>query len=469
VSVSHRRVVIIGWDGLRPDLINAESTPFLHQWAGAGVQANRHFAAYPTETRVNAATLSTGCWPGRHGIVGNEFYWRPFGACPVNTGNFDDLCRLRELGPIVQAPSLAQRLAAARKGMAVISAGSPGSALMWDATQVGPVLNVWVDFGDPRTLSMREALGPAPARRTPNLDANRYVVRAYTDILLPDPDMAVCVLWLTEPDHSQHVCGLGSAEARQAFQDNDLLVAEIVAAIERRGEAGCTDVIVVSDHGFSTIERGDTELKQLVTERELSPELNDSILAVASYGIYLQPGADHLAVAKRLQEQPWCGIVLARSPDAAAALLPLSAAWGGRLNQRAPDLNVSPAWDARPNGNGVPGYTAFGSHIANHGSLSPFDLRSVFLARGPGFREGLVSDIPCGAVDLAPTVLHLLGVAPGDAPMDGRVLNELMKDGGQTLPVSREIITAGAGATRRALAIERIGQTQYLTGDVSGG
>jgi hypothetical protein len=59
----------------------------------------------------------------------------------------------------------------------------------------------------------------------------------------------------------------------------------------------------------------------------------------------------------------------------------------------------------------------------NHTTLSPFDMRATLVAAGPDFRRGMVDQLPSGNPDLAPTILHLLGVEPPQ-PMDGRVLTE---------------------------------------------
>jgi arylsulfatase A-like enzyme len=47
------------------------------------------------------------------------------------------------------------------------------------------------------------------------------------------------------------------------------------------------------------------------------------------------------------------------------------------------------------------------------------------VAAGPDIKRGLISDVPSGNIDLAPTVLWLLGVPPAK-PMDGRVLHEAL-------------------------------------------
>jgi predicted AlkP superfamily phosphohydrolase/phosphomutase len=53
-------------------------------------------------------------------------------------------------------------------------------------------------------------------------------------------------------------------------------------------------------------------------------------------------------------------------------------------------------------------------------------LHGIFIARGPQIQQGSLLDQP-RIVDLAPTVLHLMGVGvPGD--MDGRILTEALSD-----------------------------------------
>jgi hypothetical protein len=59
----------------------------------------------------------------------------------------------------------------------------------------------------------------------------------------------------------------------------------------------------------------------------------------------------------------------------------------------------------------------------------------IFLARGPAVRAGLYLE---GAriIDLAPTILHVLGV-PAPADMDGRVLEEIFTPAGR-LPLEAQ-------------------------------
>jgi arylsulfatase A-like enzyme len=101
-----------------------------------------------------------------------------------------------------------------------------------------------------------------------------------------------------------------------------------------------------------------------------------------------------------------------------------------------------------------------------HGSLSPFDLHHILIAAGPDFRAGTTSSLPPANIDLAPTVLRILGVKPTQ-PLDGRVLGEAMLDGAAVFPTaesktveaSRDLPT---GRWRQYLRTSRVGASVYF-------
>lgn len=53
-------------------------------------------------------------------------------------------------------------------------------------------------------------------------------------------------------------------------------------------------------------------------------------------------------------------------------------------------------------------------------------MHCTLIASGPDFKVGFVDETPSGIVDLAPTVLHLLGL-PASPTMDGRLLKEALR------------------------------------------
>jgi arylsulfatase A-like enzyme len=60
-----------------------------------------------------------------------------------------------------------------------------------------------------------------------------------------------------------------------------------------------------------------------------------------------------------------------------------------------------------------------------HASLSPYDMHNMMIATGPDFRTGIIDHLPTGNMDVAPTVLWILGMKPSKG-MDGRVLSEAL-------------------------------------------
>jgi hypothetical protein len=60
-----------------------------------------------------------------------------------------------------------------------------------------------------------------------------------------------------------------------------------------------------------------------------------------------------------------------------------------------------------------------------HGTLSRYDIHNTLVAAGPDFRVGFRDELPTGNIDVAPTILAILGVTqPGGS--DGRVLYEAL-------------------------------------------
>ena len=70
-------VILMVWDGLRPDSVSPANTPNLYALAHQGVYLAHHHAMYPSLTMVNAATLATGAPPSATGIIANAMYLGP--------------------------------------------------------------------------------------------------------------------------------------------------------------------------------------------------------------------------------------------------------------------------------------------------------------------------------------------------------------------------------------------------------
>src|SRR5439155_17492550 len=118
-----------------------------------------------------------------------------------------------------------------------------------------------------------------------------------------------------------------------------------------------------------------------------------------------------------------------RSPGASEGVVPGTLSYDvARWNHaRAGDILVSGNWTSNKNDAGYAGTTTQ-SGTAGHGASSPYDIHTPLIAAGPDFRERAVSDVPTGNVDLAPTLLRLLGL-PVPTTMSGRVIEEGLRSG----------------------------------------
>ena len=74
VTNNAEHVVVVVWDGLRPDSVNESNTPTLYQLARNGVFFQNHHAVYLSATEVNGVAMATGAYPNRSGIFANREY-----------------------------------------------------------------------------------------------------------------------------------------------------------------------------------------------------------------------------------------------------------------------------------------------------------------------------------------------------------------------------------------------------------
>ncbi|MCK1465851.1 alkaline phosphatase family protein [Bradyrhizobium sp. CW10] len=63
------RVLIVLFDGLRPDLVKPSLTPNLVSLQRPRCGAGRQRTVSPSETRIALTSLVTGATPDRHGII----------------------------------------------------------------------------------------------------------------------------------------------------------------------------------------------------------------------------------------------------------------------------------------------------------------------------------------------------------------------------------------------------------------
>src|SRR5712671_201731 len=298
-----RNVIILVWDGLRPDFVGAD-TPNLVALRDSGVDFTDHHSTYPTFTMMNAASLATGAFPGATGFFGNVV-WQPGATGKDSAGKDVDFQQTVFSEDYAVLEDLSKNLdgrlflvgtlfdAAQRAGMRTVAMGKAGAAYINDYRRGGTILDektAWpLGFAQklqaagvplPSTtplayaagdLSLRDANGnptelkahkrladgvsfdPTDAEGSRNKSALQYMVSVYLDHILPEQEPRLSLLWLRDPDSTQHNYGLGSPNVRDALRSNDGLLGRIRARLLELGLATSTDILVVSDHGHSNV------------------------------------------------------------------------------------------------------------------------------------------------------------------------------------------------------------------------
>ena len=430
------RHLLIVLDGLRPDYVTPELMPNLYALGQRGVVMTRHHAVYPTVTRVNASSISTGAYPEAHGLMGNSVFFPE-----VDTGRFLDtgdranLLRVEETTGswLLTATTLGEALAAASERVLVVSSGSTGSSYLLNHRVAGGAI-LHYDYGLPESLHDQalELLGEVPVAGTPNDARNRWIVDAFLQVGLAAIEPAVTLMWLSDPDTTAHQHGIGHPTTDEALARLDAEIQRIQDGLAEAGLLDTTNIWVASDHGFSQ-HTGSVDLGDLLAPFAGTLDDGSPRIVAGAGAIYIRDD-DQTTVAEiaaTLQRADGVGAVFTRaaSPGAHEGWVPgtLSFDLARWDHERSAQILYSPDWTDAVGEYGYAGSSAQAG-VAGHGSSSPFDIHNTLVAVGPNLKAGVEIDVPSGNVDFAPTFLHLLGLAIPTS-MQGRVLREALRGG----------------------------------------
>ena len=243
---SSNTFLLVGFDGLRPEMMTQALMPNLHRHASQGVTFTNHRCAFPSETYVNLISLVTGCTPSRHGLVAN-YYLDPkvddrerFEGSSVER---IEKARRAYDGKLFDALSLGEILGRAARRMAVISTNSPGSVRLkhhqvFDHSHLSLSCHT-PDSSHPRhqVEAIVARLGTLSRKRHPDVEGVTYATNVFLEHLCASELPDLTILWYGEPDNSYHAYGIGAPESRMALGHVDgwrqlfLLLATIKSAV----------------------------------------------------------------------------------------------------------------------------------------------------------------------------------------------------------------------------------------------
>jgi hypothetical protein len=473
---SPARVVICVFDGLRPDLITPERTPRLARFANAATWFREARSVFPSMTRVATSSIATGAPPRVHGVVGNAFLFPGVTAQHIlDLGRFEDIALAERAtgGRLVDAETFGDTLARAGRRFAVVHTGSAGSTHVINPRAQANGHWTFSILGrdhSPTPEAVDEVVarfGPPPARSLPRFEEVEYAERIFREHVLATLNSDVALIWFNEPDTSAHYRFLASADTLGVLTAVDAAFGRILDWIDAQPDSDRYTVIAASDHGQISMGEELPLVDLLKAAGHEGRRTHERSLAGATFAMtdgnmgeirILEGGATRRdAIAHWLMAQDFAGMLFSRGRNEIEGEIPGTFALSlvGLDHARAPELVYVLRSDDRLDAFGNPGLgivTVGDVPVGGgmHGGLNRHELNSVLMARGRGFAAGALDRRPCGIVDIAPTVLATLGIAPA-ASMTGRALHLP-----EALPASPIVHETGAGAFRqRLVSVER--------------
>ncbi|WP_417067063.1 alkaline phosphatase family protein [Niveibacterium terrae] len=342
-AASPQRTIVMVWDGLRPDAINPTDTPNLYAMQQKGVRFTDNHSTYPTFTMMNGSSFATGSFPKTSGFYGNTFWTPPQAGAsqpipvgnsasgtaqnyvaPVFTEDYAVLTTLNDYygGQLLLVKSLFKTAQEAGLKTAVI--GKSGAAYIQDLGRGGYFLDentvlpqslatelqaakfalpantgyayqsgtitLASDNGNPTaragalTFALPNGVQAKDAtdstQGAPENAANQYMMKVYTDYILPKKLPDLSLIWFRTPDNTEHAYGPGTANYRKALASQDARLGELQAALKTAGLDASTNIIVVSDHAHSNVS-GPTEhfpLRAITASTSVASGVTNAVL-----------------------------------------------------------------------------------------------------------------------------------------------------------------------------------------------
>src|SRR5579863_1196102 len=529
-------IILFVPDGLRGRIVTAKTAPAMAAVRDAGVNFRNSHSLFPTFTTANASAMATGHYLGDTGDFANTIYT----GYPVGPAG-GTVTPFLEVNPVILDADAhfggdylneETLLGIARaKGFSTAALGKVGPTLIFDHTdKIGAdgLHSIVIDDatggnrGVPLSEEMKGALTKAglplatpsrgdngkagdaktPGTLVPNTVQQAYLADVATKVVLPmfkaRNKPFVLVFWSRDPDGSQHnngdslnavTPGINGPTSLAGIKNADNNLAQLRKALDELGLAANTNIVIASDHGFSTISKEsktspsakisfddtpkdflpmgfvamdlakalhlplfDPNNQNAPVTGSAHPRAGNGLLGadpakpdivVATNGgsdlIYLPKGDKKLAdrTIKALLEQDYVsGLFVDDKLGRFAGTLPMSQiGLKGKSVTPTPSIAINfrsyvEGCDEPTNCSVEVADTALRQGQGMHGSFGRGDTLNFMAAIGPDFKAGYVDPLPVNNSDVGMTIAHLMGLrAAGAGGLTGRVMSEALPNG----------------------------------------
>jgi arylsulfatase A-like enzyme len=473
--------VLVVMDAFRADYVNLAPMHHLHWLMSRGTTFARAWVGHlESYTPASHATISTGATPAHSGVIG--FDWRdPQTHQETYTAWYNDVMAGRLEQQLQQhgVNSIPQALKASDPNARIVALSSEK---YYAADAMGGFAADYIIFGQPQgasiiTRGIPHHLPPDAflqnqnLRRSWPLTYGQFDDMAMTMALdsLRPLDPRALMINLPGPDIYGHRVG-GPATPNvmeRLVRGCDRQLGRLINAYRARGILDQTIFVVTGDHGMvkNTYQIDDNAIKAAVREAggdylfhtggnsayiwlrnpAMAPHVADHLVNALDHA----PFAHHQTIdSGNYVYHPVARQGLQIDPALEAAYQYLLGTFAGPL---APDIALSfeenTITRVYPKPHGEHGGATWGAQAV------------PLVIVGPGVKQGAVSQFPARLMDIAPTVLTLLGIEPKN--MDGVVLADALVKPTSAQQQAQDAIAAALTAYRQA--IEARSQTDVAT------
>lgn len=412
--------------------------PTVKKLAANGVRAKRMECSFPTVTWTNHTTLVTGVNPGRHGVLGNDYWdrkeWKKVPLIPDPIFNKEEIVKTPTIYDVVK------------------QAGMTTAGVIWPASRGAKTLDwtvpdvfeqeLFEKYSTPQLLAEARELGIPFEKQMEWCKAGNagkaerdYMYSQLAQHIIRTKKPNFLALHLVSLDSFEHAHGRQVPEAYWAANDSDNRVADLVRATEEAGIRDKTTFVITTDHGFinyTKLVNPNVMLKQEgLTKTLLGKTLakDSQVFAMSEGGacfvyVFDQANRDRIlaAITPKLAALEGVESVIERK-DFTTKVGHVTM----EQDPREPDLFLSAKdgymfTDSLADSQVI---TPVEGQKGAHGYLQTHpNMRGCFVISGAGVKSGETLE-QIDNRDVAPTMAKLLGVSiPG---VEGRVLEEALK------------------------------------------
>jgi Type I phosphodiesterase / nucleotide pyrophosphatase len=565
-NAAPRNLILFVPDGLRGRIVTPQTAPAMAEVRDKGVNFKNSHSLFPTFTMANGSAMASGHYLGDTGTFSNTIYTGytsvpagdtvvPFIENDAVLGDIDEHFN----GDYLNEETILKMARA--QGFSTAAIGKLGPTLLFDHTDRGKTSIVIDDStggknGVPLSDEMKEALTKAglplatpgrgdngkagdaktPGTTTANVAQQAYMADVASKVVLPifkaRNKPFVLVFWSRDPDGSQHntgdslntiTPGINGPTSMAGIRNADNNLAQLRKALDDLGLSASTNIMISSDHGFSTISKEsktspsakisyddtpkdflpmgfvaidlakaldlplfDPNDKNARVAGNAHPKAGNGVLGqdpakpeliVATNGgsdlIYI-PGKDRKFVdrtVKALLEQDYVsGLFVDDELGRFPGTLPMSQLG---LKGKAVTPHPSIVVNFRSWSSGCEEPTNCSVQVADtvlrqgqgmHGSFSRGDTLNFTAAIGPDFKSGYVDALPVSNADVGATAAKIMGLTQKPkGNLIGRVMSEAMPNGATPKAYAGTVTSKpSASGLRTVLNFQRVGTQRYF-------